>query len=629
MATGRVGAIKSLGVTIEAAFGYDPDDTSPVWTDISTFVAGFNTRRGRKREIDRVTAGSCLIRLDNSDRRFEAGYTSGPYGSNVVPMTPIRITTTRNAVTYPVFYGFADEWVPSFHPSQPRMSWVDLRATDAFKVLSLVRLVRSPWETEVLSDSPVVWWRFGEQKFSTVAVDRSGNARHGTYEGDPRTSTGLVAYDSDGARTFDGLNDVARRYNSDVVVTGAMTVECWVEYRNDGTATPNDIAVQYNASDRWHLTVRADSAGAPETVAYLFEHQDGTGGGPIAFITGYAAGRHYVVATYSGGTANLYINGGLVHTDSTTFYAPGATDFVGFTVGEPASGTLDRWLSADIDEVAIYDQAFTLTQVTDHYAAAISPRDGELSGARIGWLLDEAGWPAGLRDLDTGESELGPVFVDDRPTMDLLWETVEFEDGNLFVARDGDITFVDRTAPYVDTTATVAQATYSYTGANSKAQGVTFDYSDELLANHAVVTSSSGLIAEAEDATSIARYLRRTKKQTIPQSSPTSAQSLADWIVLTKKNPQRRITSLRVPTSRDTTTFDQTVGLELGYRVTVTLDPPGTGTISEAVVVEGIDHDVTPDGWSTTLWCSPAPDTVVDVFIIGTDSIGGAAIIGY
>src|SRR5688572_32225707 len=140
MVNGRVGNIKLLGITVEAAFGYDPDDTSPVWTDISTFCAGFSTRRGRKREIDRVTAGTALIRLDNSDRRFEGGYTGGAYGSNVVPMTPIRITCTRNAVTYPVFYGFADEWVPTFDPSQPRMSWVDVRATDAFKVLSLVRL---------------------------------------------------------------------------------------------------------------------------------------------------------------------------------------------------------------------------------------------------------------------------------------------------------------------------------------------------------------------------------------------------------------------------------------------------------------------------------------------------------
>jgi hypothetical protein len=252
MATGRVGNIASLGVTVEAAFGYDPDDTSPSWTDISTYVMGFSTRRGRKREIDRVTAGSALIRLENPDRRFEGGYTGGAYGSNVKPMVPIRITCTRNAVTYPVFYGYADEWVPSFDPSQPRTAFVDLRATDAFQALAMKPLDRSVWEMEVLSDSPTVWYRMGERFDNGVMVDSSGNGIDGQYNGTKLVS-GLVPFDDDRAREFDGISDYAQVINPSVVTSGDMTLELWLTpARTDMGIQRGVIARPVPASHRLH-----------------------------------------------------------------------------------------------------------------------------------------------------------------------------------------------------------------------------------------------------------------------------------------------------------------------------------------------------------------------------------------
>jgi hypothetical protein len=625
MATGRVGNIKSLGVTVEAAFGYDPDDTSPVWTDISTYVMGFSTRRGRKREIDRVTAGSALIRLENPDRRFEGGYTGGAYGSNVVPMTPIRITCTRNAVTYPVFYGFADEWVPSFDPSLPRTAFVDLRATDAFKVIPQSFTI---WESEVLSSAPVVWWRLGERKFATTAVDRTGNGFHGTYVGSPKPVEGLVPVEPDEARQLNGAEDGVQRINADVTVAGAMSVEAWVNWQtDDGDLKQNNIASQHNITGlAWALDVKETDS---TTLTYIFSHNDGGGGGPQAVVD-YGKGTHYVVGTYDGaGTANLYINGALEHTDSTAFYSGTGSSFDGLLVGvtNPILGTDGRWMSGVLDDVAVYDSELDAATILNHYTAATAPRDGELTGARITWLLGAAGWPAGLTDIDAGQALMGPVILDGRATLDLLWEAVEFEDGNLFVARDGDVTFAQRTARYADTTSTVSQATYSYTGSNSKAQGVSFDYSDERLINHAIVNTRTGYIFEAEDATSIGRYLRRTSKVTAPTTDTNTADAFAQWTVQRNKDPKRRITSLKVPTARDTTTFDQTVGLELGYRVTVTLDPPGTGTISEALLVEGIDHDVTPHNWTTTLWCSPDPSP--EIVIVGVSLVGGSEVVGY
>jgi hypothetical protein len=641
-ATGRVGSVKALGVTVEAAFGYDPDDPAPVWTDISDYVRGFNTRRGRKREIDRVTAGSCTMLLDDRDRRFEAGYTGGTYGSNVVPMVPIRILTTRNAVTYPVFYGFADEWVPSLDPRFPRDAVTMLRATDGFKVLGIVTAPESVYAYEVVQDQPHNWYRFDELTGSKM-VDRSGNLYDGLYVNEVEfdKTRGLNEYSKSGAMEFDGAGDRAIVQQAAARVVPPLTVEVlfttppvmpatlYLTLARQGAGLSHYVASGgAGTGQAWalRLTPATDTAPARLTAEY-----GGAAANPRHSAWALAPGTRYL-ATWTtattGSNGTLYMNG--VDTATSGGGNANLTAVAGICVaGIAAPGTpLEGTWQGKICEVVLYADDLSAARVLAHATAVSAPWSGDLTGARITRLLDMAGWSASQRDLDAGMSLCGPATLDSRPVISLLWDVVDYEAGNMFMARDGDLTFLDRSAAFTDTTATVAQATYSYTGSNSKAAGVSFDYSDELVRNAAEITTGDGATFTAEDATSIGRYYRRTHTQSVPQVANSNyAQALADWIVLTRKDPGRRITNLKVPTSRDTTTFDQTVNLELGYRVTVTLDPPGTGTISESVIVEGIDHNVTPDGWSTDLWFSPVP--TVDVFIIGSDSVGGSAIIGY
>jgi hypothetical protein len=635
----RIGGVTGLTLLIEAAFGYDPDDPSPVWTNITTYVRGFSTRRGRKREIDRVTAGTCTILLDNRDRRFEAGYTGGAYGADVVPMVPIRIRVTRNAVTYPIFYGFADEWVPSLDAKNPTDAVVLLRATDAFKVLAFTPAPDSVWAYEVQQDTPHGWWRFDETAGATM-LDRSGNGYNGTYLSGVEASSvrSLNHYSSSTALAFNGTTHRARITTPPARVTPPLTVEIlftaptplpatlYLTLARQGSGVSHYLSSGgAGTGQAWALRITPATDAAP---GRLTAEYGGAAANPRHSSAPLQPGSRYHAmwtTTTTGSNGTLYVNGTNTLTSGGGNANLGPVDGI-MVAGLTAPGTpLEGLWQGIIDEVVVYADDLSSSRVTAHWNAINAPWDGDNTGMRVGRCLDLCGWPAGMRDIDAGMNNLGPVTLDGRSIIDLLWEAVEFEAGNLYVARDGDITFVDRSAPYTDTTATVSQATYSYTGANSKSSGVSFDYSDELLVNHAKVTTRDGAVYEAEDATSIGSYFRRTKTRSVPQTL--HAQSLADWIVLTQKDPRRRITSLKIPTVRDTTTFDQTVGLELGYRVTVTLDPPGTGTITEPVITEGIDHDVTVNSWSTTLWCSPVP--VVDVFVIGSDSIGGTAVIGY
>jgi hypothetical protein len=60
-------------VTVEVAFDGGPFSSSYSWTDISDYVEGFQVRRGRNNELDRIESGTLSLKLDNSDGRFTPG----------------------------------------------------------------------------------------------------------------------------------------------------------------------------------------------------------------------------------------------------------------------------------------------------------------------------------------------------------------------------------------------------------------------------------------------------------------------------------------------------------------------------------------------------------------------------
>ena len=72
---------------------------SVVWTDVTTYCLGFDTKLGRQHELNRVEAGTATVRLDNKDRRFDPANTSSPYSPNVLPNKRLRIRATWNSTT--------------------------------------------------------------------------------------------------------------------------------------------------------------------------------------------------------------------------------------------------------------------------------------------------------------------------------------------------------------------------------------------------------------------------------------------------------------------------------------------------------------------------------------------------
>ena len=82
---------------IEIAFDDGPYVVSPTWTDVTTYVRGFETSRGVPDDWTLQADGSATVTLSNRDRRFDPFNTSGPYYGKLLPRRQIRIRATSAA----------------------------------------------------------------------------------------------------------------------------------------------------------------------------------------------------------------------------------------------------------------------------------------------------------------------------------------------------------------------------------------------------------------------------------------------------------------------------------------------------------------------------------------------------
>lgn len=85
------------------AFGYNPYDTAPVYTDVSADLLSFSFERGRRTVMDSIDAARATIRLRNSHRKYDPSYTGSPYSGQVEPGVRVVLALGQNLVANPSF----------------------------------------------------------------------------------------------------------------------------------------------------------------------------------------------------------------------------------------------------------------------------------------------------------------------------------------------------------------------------------------------------------------------------------------------------------------------------------------------------------------------------------------------
>src|SRR6185503_6046467 len=117
-------------LVVEFAPTSSPLATSPTWVDITSYVQSLDIDRGFGDELDTVAdAGTAVLLLDGSNRRFDPTYAAGPYFGNLKPGKQIRIRATWSGTTYDLFRGHVEGW-PQGYILGTEYVGVELRCVD-------------------------------------------------------------------------------------------------------------------------------------------------------------------------------------------------------------------------------------------------------------------------------------------------------------------------------------------------------------------------------------------------------------------------------------------------------------------------------------------------------------------
>ena len=223
------------------------------------------------------------------------------------------------------------------------------------------------------------------------------------------------------------------------------------------------------------------------------------------------------------------------------------------------------------------------------------------TGTAIGVALDSASWPAGLRDLATGQSTITPSYTDQSVLSQIQGIGIDNEAGLVYMSGAGKVVFQDRHTR-LKTPYTVSQGTFTDTDA---LVDVAAERPVRDIANEVKVTHASGNVT-ATDATSQAAKGPRRLAINAGFLDASTAADRASWTLSTKKDEQDRPV-IGIVGNASATLMTQVLARDLSDRVTITDAGAKTG-INAAFHIERIEHSISNGGTLHTVrWqLSPA-----------------------
>ena len=226
----------------------------------------------------------------------------------------------------------------------------------------------SDYGKAVLDDGAANYWRLGDGDQPTL-TDLAGGNSLTKSTGVTAAADGAINGDADGSTKFDGTTAGSAGTSVAVPSTDTFTAEAWIKTtsitggkvlgfgnKSTGSSTSYDRQVYMNNSGR--LTFGVSNGGVKQTITTSGE----------AFNDG---AWHHIVAQLSPAGTVLWVDG--VQKGSNPSATKGQA-YTGFwrLGGDNLSGWVNRgssdYFAGQVDDVAIYPTALTLTQVRDHYS---------------------------------------------------------------------------------------------------------------------------------------------------------------------------------------------------------------------------------------------------------------------
>lgn len=630
--------------------GWKQDD----WTSVGALGGQFFTEAIDTSSTTGNDAGHVL------DYRLQTGALN-------VSATNLTVTGGANAISRSIVVGLRafrgrrceifNGWTTAWPNETDRWSGsATMRATGAFGILARTK-VPDPYTAAVLADSPTAWYRLDDSA-GHMLTDSSGNDHHGAWFPDYAeisSASGLIESDN-GATQLPAAPKwgVGKIPAAVVPHLRPLSVEMWLRIDKIPLPLPDPLDL---SAQNWavilkgggpNVRIHSTAATYPGAIDWIETDSEDLVTANIATATtlwdsGAGIGsysvcdgrRHHIVCTTnSAGTVlNIYVDGN----DRAPY-----NNFVGTLPTTGAYSTIDLnyaggWDgTAIIDELAFYDAELSETQVQTHNLAGAAPGVDDRTGARVDRVLDLVDWPAGLRDLDTGQTVLGVATgMAGSKALDYLDLVSASEQALLTEAHDDDgkVRFQDRARRLTDLRSMTAQTLFSDQAtdiaSNSAVVYTAVDLAtDDRPAANVVTVKWAGGGEVARDQSSVDAYGDIPATIDTLLTSRDEARSLAQLVLNEQASLFTRIRSVSLrPSAMSGTAADRAWMAALcrreGDRVRVVHQPASTGTaIDQQLWIIGVEHHASngADDWQTIFHLAPAIATTY--WILGTSQLG-------
>jgi hypothetical protein len=225
----------------------------------------------------------------------------------------------------------------------------------------------------------------------------------------------------------------------------------------------------------------------------------------------------------------------------------------------------------------------------------------QFPGPRINSILNknEVDWPADIRNLDTGETELqADTISEGTNALTYIQQVAQSEPGFFFIDRTGLAEFVGR---YRRTTTVDLTFADDSSGIPYKALNVI--YGSELLYNNITIAQKDGVTVQASDEASEDEYgILAYSLTDLLMKETSDAVNLATFLAAKYSQPEYRFDSLTVQLDKlESGDKTKVLEAELGQAVQVKFTPNGIGDpIERTAEIIRIAHNASPDQHTIT-----------------------------
>lgn len=584
-------------VGVFVAFDDGPYVADPDWVEVTDYVRDVSIRRGRQDDLQQFPSGSCSITFDNRDRLFDPFNTAGAYYGKLKPRRQVRVVGQWNGVNYPLFRGFVAGWPVEFTEGG-KDSTVTVDCFDLLGLLS-TEVLPVDWVYDyTLSLGPECYWRFDESQPVTTIVDEIQNI---TFK---PLSASDQAFETVALAT--GLKSSALFVNiwyavppvTEFTDTFSRCMAGWIKF--SPTSFPQDSQIIYRVGGGTIISLELQN---DNTTIWLYVYK--TSGGTQYF-------RQYVVVPPTTATGNPFHFAVNVQDNGAAY--PTVTLYINaveiaLTINAQstdASPTRSRQATiyyVALQELLMFKRLLTPEEISNLYNYS-EARINESTSARFFRVLGETSIPSVLDTFEGTSAATVSRIGDTRSGLLEIQKAVTSEGGELFVTREGVVTFVARDYWASRSRSNTSQMSFTDTGAGVyyDAGSLRMNLDADLIRNDVNVTFGSGGAVSSTDIDSVAEYGAANVSLDTYLVSPDQAKSLADEVVSIYKNPKLRVEPFLVKGQRNPSyDWPRLLNLELLDRFTFVRTPSVGSAIQRDMLLQSIEHRITPGTWETTI----------------------------